>query len=167
MDALKDKLPDYAKDLRINLGVITSSTALSPQQAWTVALTSAMTTKQRDLVAAVEAEGKLGPEAVNAAKGAASIMGMNNVYYRFLHFMGDASEYGHMPARLRMQIIGSPGIDRLDFELACLAASAITGCESCVRAHEKAVREKGGTHAMVQDAIRIAAVVNAVAIALP
>jgi lipoyl-dependent peroxiredoxin subunit D len=169
LDQLKERLPDYARDQRINLGIITSSTALSPAQAWTIAVTSAITTKRPELVAAVEAAAAavLEPAAVAAAKGAASVMGMNNVYYRFTHFMGDGAEYGQMPARLRMQIIGTPGIDKLDFELACLAASAITGCESCVRAHEKVVREKGGTKEMVQDAVRIAAVLNAVAIALP
>ena len=166
MDALKDRLPDYAKDIRINLGVITSSTALTPQQAWTIALTCAVTTKQPEVIAAVEAAGQLGPEVANAARGAAAIMGMNNVYYRFVHFMGDASEYGHMPARLRMQLIGNPGIEKLDFELACLAASAISGCESCVVSHEKAVRERGGTKEQVQDAVRIAAVLNGAAVAL-
>ena len=146
-----------------------SATALTPVQAWTVALTCAVTTKQRDVIAAVEADAAtvLEPVAINAAKGAATVMGMNNVYYRFNHFMGEAAEYSQMPARLRMQIIGNPGIDKLDFELACLAASAITGCESCVRSHEKVVRERGGTKEMVQDAVRIAAVVNAVAIAIP
>lgn len=169
LDQLKERLPDYARDQRINLGVITSSTALTPAQAWTIALTSAVTTKQRDVIAAIEADAAtvLGSAAIDAAKGAATVMGMNNVYYRFNHFMGDAAEYGQMPARLRMQIIGNPGIDKLDFELACLAASAITGCETCVRSHEKVVRERGGTKEMVQDAVRIAAVVNAVAIALP
>jgi alkyl hydroperoxide reductase subunit D len=169
IDQLKERLPDYARDLRINLGVITSSTALSPQQAWTIALTCAITSRNKDVAAAIEADAseQLSPEALTAAKGAAAIMGMNNVYYRFVHFMGDASEYGHMPARLRMQVIGNPGIDKLDFELACLAASAITGCEMCVRSHEKAVRERNGTKEMVQDAVRIAAVVNAVAVALP
>ena len=169
LDELKERVPDYARDLRINLGVITSSTALTPAQAWTIALTSAATTRQRDVLAAVEADAaeQLSPEAVAAARGAAAVMGMNNVYYRFVHFMGEASEFGHLPARLRMQLIGNPGIDKLDFELACLAASAITGCESCVRSHEKAVRDKGGTKEMVQDAVRIAAVVNAAAIALP
>jgi len=168
LDQLKERLPDYARDLRINLGVIGSSTALSPIQAWTIALTSAAMTRNRDLVAALEADAAahLEPNALNAARGAAAIMGMNNVYYRFLHFMGEASEYGHMPARLRMQVIGSPGIDKLDFELACLAASAITGCEACVRSHEKAVRERGGTKEQVQDAVRIAAVLNGVAVAL-
>ena len=168
LDELKARIPDFARDLRINLGVIGSSTALSPAQAWTVALASALTTKHRDVVAAVEAEasGHLTPAAITAAKGAAAIMGMNNVYYRFNHYMGEAAEYGTMPARLRMQIIGNPGIEKLDFELACLAASAIAGCETCVRSHEKVVRERGGTKEQVQDAVRIAAVLNGVAVAL-
>src|SRR5690349_15951503 len=104
IDQLKERLPDYARDLRINLGVIASSTALTPAQAWTIALTSAVTSRNQEDVAAIEADAAvhLSAEAIAAAKGAAAIMGMNNVYYRFQHFMGDASEYGHMPARLRM-----------------------------------------------------------------
>ena len=168
LDQLKERIPDYARDLRINIGVISSSTSLTPAQAWTIALASAATTQHRELIEAVQADATshLEPLALAAARGAASIMGMNNVYYRFLHFMGESAEYGHMPARLRMQIIGNPGIDKLDFELACLAASAIAGCESCVRSHEKAVRERGGTKEQVQDAVRIAAVLNGVAVAL-
>ena len=168
LDQLKDRLPDYARDLRINLGVIGSSTSLTPQQAWTIAVACARTTRSRELVAAVEADAAahLEPAALSAARSAAAIMGMNNVYYRFVHFAGEASEYGHMPARLRMQVIGNPGIDKLDFELACLAASAINGCEACVRSHERVVRERGGTKEHVQDAVRIAAVLNGVAIAL-
>lgn len=168
LDQLKEQVPDHARDLRINLGVIDASTALSPTQAWTVALACAAITRSRSLVAAIEAEAaqKLAPEAMTAARSAAAIMGMNNVYYRFVHFMGEGSEYGHMPARLRMQVIGNPGIDKLDFELACLATSAISGCEACVRSHEKAVRERSGTKEMVQDAVRIAAVLNGVAVAL-
>lgn len=168
LDQLKDRIPDYARDLRINLGVIGSSTSLTPAQAWTIALASAAITKHRELIAAVEADAAshLEPTAIAAARGAAAVMGMNNVYYRFVHFMGDAAEYGQMPARLRMQVIGNPGIDKLDFELACLAASAITGCEACVRSHEKAVRERGGTKEQVQDAVRIAAVLNGAAVAL-
>jgi alkyl hydroperoxide reductase subunit D len=168
IDQLKARIPDHARDQRINLGVITSSTALSPAQAWTIALACAVTIRQRELIAAIEADaaGVLEPAGIAAAKGAAAVMGMNNVYYRFVHFMGESAEYGQMPARLRMQIIGNPGIDKLDFELACLAASAITGCETCVRSHEKVVRERGGTKELVQDAVRIAAVLDAVAIAL-
>lgn len=168
IETLKTRIPDHAKDLRINLGIIAGSTALTPQQAWVIAVASAATGRTAEVIDAIRAEaaGHLSPEAITAALAAASIMGMNNVYYRFLHFMGDGSEYGQMPARLRMQILAKPGIDHLDFELACLAASAITGCETCVRAHEKTVRDKGGTKEQVQDAVRIAAVLHAVGIAI-
>ena len=168
IEQLKSRLPEHARDLRINLGVIAGSTALTPQQAWGTALAAATTSRNPEVAAAIAAEGiaHLSPEAIAAARGAAAIMGMNNIYYRFLHMMGDGSEYARLPARLRMQIIGKPGIDHLDFELWCLAASAITGCEACVRSHEKVVRDKGGTAEQVQDAVRIAAVVHAVALAL-
>jgi len=168
LDALKDRIPDYAKDLRINLGVITSSTALTPQQAWGTAIASAVTARSPEVLAAIvaDATAHLSAEAITAAKGAAAIMGMNNVYYRFTHFMGSEAEYAAMPARLRMQIIGKPGVDHADFELWCLASSAITGCEQCVRSHERVVREKGGSKEAVQDAVRIASVVQAVALTL-
>ena len=167
IEALKTRLPDYAKDQRINLGVIGSSTVLTAQQAWGTALAAATTSRNTEVVAAIAAEAgaHLSPEAVTAARGAASIMGMNNIYYRFQHMMG-GDEYGQMPARLRMQIIGKPGVDHLDFELWCLASSPITGCERCVQSHEKVIREKGGSKEQVQDAVRIAAVIHAVALTL-
>ncbi len=166
LDALKDQIPDHAKDLRINLAAVAQTTVLSPQQAWTIAVACAHTTRHADLVREIDGAAQLPPEALAAARGAAAIMGMNNGYYRFVHVMGEAAEYGHMPARLRMQIIGNPGVERLDFELACLAASAITGCEACVRSHEHAVRERGGTKEHVHEAVRIAAVLHGIAIAL-
>ena len=164
IEALKNRLPEHAKDLRINLGVISSSTALTPQQAWGTALAAAVTARNAEVDEAIAASAELSPEAIAAARGAAAIMGMNNVYYRFVEMTGD--DYAQMPARLRMQIIGKPGVDHLDFELWCLASSAITGCEACVRAHEKTVRDKGGSKEQVQDAVRIAAVVHAVALTL-
>jgi alkyl hydroperoxide reductase subunit D len=168
IDRLKDRLPDHAKDLRINLGVVAGATALSPQQAWGTAVAAAVTSRNAEVIAAVEeaAASHLSPEALTAARGAASIMGMNNVYYRFLHMMGDGSDYPQMPARLRMQIIAKPGVEALDFELWCLAASAITGCEMCVRAHEASVREKQGSKEQVHEAVRIAAVLHGVALTL-
>jgi len=168
IEQLKTRIPDTAKDLRINLGVIAGSTALTPQQAWGTALAAAITARNPEVLAAIAADAAahLTPEATAAAHGAASIMGMNNVYYRFQHMMGDGSEYATLPARLRMQIIARPGVEPLDFELWCLAASAITGCEMCVRAHEKAVRDKGGAKELVQDAVRIAAVIHGVALTL-
>lgn len=168
LDSLKARLPDHARDLRINLGVIAGATALTPQQAWGTALASALSSRNREVIAAVEeaAASQLSPEALAAARGAASIMGMNNIYYRFLHMMGDGSEYAQMPARLRMQIIAKPGVDALDFELWCLAASAITGCEKCVRAHEHSVREKRGGAEQVHEAVRIASVIHAASVTL-
>jgi alkyl hydroperoxide reductase subunit D len=180
MEDLKQRIPDHARDLRINLGVITQLTTLSPEQAWQIALASAISARNPETVRAIEAAAPLDDAQRAAARGAAAIMGMNNVYYRFVHMMGDApkmdgggftpppgNEYGAMPARLRMQIIGNPGIPRLDFELACLASSAITGCEACVRSHEESARRNGATREMVQDAVRIAAVIHGVAVALP
>jgi alkyl hydroperoxide reductase subunit D len=168
IDQLKDRIPGHARDLRINLGVIEGATTLSPQQAWGTAVTAAITSRNAEVITAVEqaAAGVLSADALTAARGAASIMGMNNVYYRFLHMMGDDSSYAEMPARLRMQIIGKPGVDALDFELWCLAASAITGCERCVQAHEASVRQKQGSKDQVQEAVRIAAVIHGVALTL-
>ena len=164
LEALKDRLPDYAKDQFANLGQIAGSTALTPAQAWTVAIAAAASTKNKLVLEHLIEEAKLEPAAVTAAKGAATVMAMTNVYYRSMHFLG--GDYEKLPARLRMQIIAKPGIAHLDFELACLAASAIEGCERCVVSHERSAREKGATVEAIQDAIRIAAIVNATAAAL-
>jgi alkyl hydroperoxide reductase subunit D len=168
IERIKRRIPDHARDLRLNLGVITAATALSPSQAWGTAVAAAVTSRSPELLAAIEeaAAPHLAPEARAAARAAASIMAMNNIYYRFVHMIGDDSEYHQMPARLRMQVIARPGVDALDFELWCLAASAITGCEQCVRAHEASVRQRGGTAEHVHEAVRIAAVVHAVAVTL-
>jgi alkyl hydroperoxide reductase subunit D len=168
IERLKGRIPDHARDLKINLGAIAAATALTPQQAWGTAVAAAHTSRNPEVIAEVEdaAAAVLSPEALAAARGAASIMGMNNIYYRFVHIMGDESEYAQMPARLRMQIIGKPGVDAVDFELWCLAASAITGCERCVRTHDQSVRERGGSAEAVHEAVRIAAIVHAVALTL-
>ena len=168
LEHLKLRLPDHARDLKINLGVIGDAAALSPQQAWGTAVAAAVTSRNPEVVAAIDeaAAAHLSLEAMAAARGAASIMAMTNIYYRFVHMMGEASEYPEMPARLRMQILGKPGVDALDFELWCLASSAITGCEKCVRAHEHSVREKRGTAEQVHETVRIASVIHAVAVTL-
>ena len=166
IESLKSRLPDHARDLRLNLGAITSSMMLTPQQAWGTALSASVASRNPEVVAAIAADAQLSAEAAAAARGAAAIMAMNNIYYRFQHIMGDDSAYSQFPARLRMQIIGKPGVDHVDFELWCLAASVITGCASSVRAHENTVREHGGTAEQVQDAVRIAAVIHAVALTL-
>jgi lipoyl-dependent peroxiredoxin subunit D len=92
-------------------------------------------------------------------------MAMNNVYYRAKHLIGDES-YGSIPARLRMQIIAKPGVDKGDFELWCLAVSAVTGCGVCLESHEKTLRGTGFTREQVHETLRIAAVVHAAAVTL-
>jgi alkyl hydroperoxide reductase subunit D len=89
-------------------------------------------------------------------------MGMNNIFYRFRHLSSN-EKYTAMPARLRMQVIARHGSDPVDFELWCLAVSAINGCGVCVNAHEKVLREKGVTEETVLAAVRIASIVHALA----
>lgn len=167
LDTLKERLPDHAKDLRLNLSAIGGAGELSPRLAWGTALACAVASRNPDVVAAVAASAAphLDEPSSRAARAAASVMSMNNVYYRFTHFM-DGTDYSKMPARLRMHIIGNPGVDKLDFELWCLAVSAINGCESCVRSHEQVVRDRGATASMVQDAVRIASIIHALAVTL-
>jgi alkyl hydroperoxide reductase subunit D len=170
LDQLRDSIPDYARDIRLNLGsVLTPQGApgLSTTQIAAVALSSAIAARNARLTAAVEqwAAAQLDEPTLGAARAAAAIMGMNNVYYRFLHLVDD-EEYGRMPARLRMNVIGNPGIDRADFELLSLAVSAVNGCGSCVASHERKVREGGLGREAVQSAVRIASVVHAAAVAL-
>jgi alkyl hydroperoxide reductase subunit D len=107
----------------------------------------------------------LSPEALNAAKIAASLMAMNNIYCRFVH-MVHLADYKTLPARLRMTAIARPGVDKLDFELWSLVVSAINGCGLCMEAHEKACREYGLSAEQIQAAVRIAATVHAVACTL-
>jgi alkyl hydroperoxide reductase subunit D len=167
LDAIRDSLPDYARDLKLNLGTVlapTGAPGLSEKQIWAVALASAIASRNSDLTRDIEqlASAQLDPPYVNAARAAAAIMGMNNIYYRFLHLVEDP-EYRTMPARLRMNIIGNPGIDKLDFELLSLAVSAINGCGTCVAAHERQLRQHGIGREAVQSAVRIAATIHAVA----
>jgi alkyl hydroperoxide reductase subunit D len=165
--AIKDRLPDYARDLKLNLAAIGAPGELSPAQAWGTALAAAVASRNPALLAAITADAAphLDAAGARAARGAAAIMGMNNIYYRFTHFVDD-SDYAKLPARLRMQLLGNPGVPALDFELWCLAVSAINGCAACVRSHDQVVRQKGATTGMVQDAVRIAAIVHAVAVVL-
>ncbi len=167
LETLRDSIPDYAKDIRLNLGTLAGETGLSEQQKWGVFLAAAYASGSPAVIKAIVAEvsGKLTPEAISAAKAAASIMAMNNVYYRATHLM-HAEDYRSMPARLRMNVIANPGVEKVDFELWALAVSAINGCGMCLDSHEKVVRKAGLTAEQVQAALRIAAAVNAAAATL-
>jgi len=167
LQALKDRLPDCAKDIKLNLGSLAAETVLSEKQKAGTFIASALGARNPDVAEAIVAEfaSKLDAKELAAAKAAAAIMAMNNVYYRFLHLVGN-EEYSKLPAKLRMNAIATHGISRADFELCCLAVSAINGCGKCLESHEKAVREGGITAEQVQAAVRIAAAVNAAAAVL-
>lgn len=167
LDNLCDRLPDYAKDIKLNLGSLASETLLTDQQKYGAFLASALASGNSEVIRAITewTADNLSAEAVNAAKAAAAIMAMNNVYYRAVHLMA-SKEYTNLPARLRMNILAKPGVDKLDFELWSLAVSAINGCGACLDAHEKAVRKEGLGAEAVQSALRIAAVVAAASVVL-
>lgn len=162
-----DSLPSYAKDLRLNLPGLLTTTDLTEQQAWGTFVACAYASRNGDLLrtAVAEAASHLKPEAIEAAKTAATIMGMNNIFYRFQHLV-EKEKYSTMPARLRMQGLRSHGVSQEDFELWCTAVSAVNGCGKCLAAHERVVIEKGITEEAVLAAVRIASVVHGVAVVL-
>jgi len=167
IEALLDSAPDFAKDLKLNLSNVLRQTELTPQQAWGTALACAIACRNKELLAAIaqEARQQLTPAAFQAAGAAAAIMGMNNVYYRFLHLV-DHEKYRTIPARLRMNAIRTHGSDPVDFELWCAAVSAINNCQACAQAHERVVREKGLPEETILAAVRIAAVMHGLAAVL-
>jgi lipoyl-dependent peroxiredoxin subunit D len=164
LEHLMDTVPAYAKDLKLNMSSVMQQPDLTPQQAWGSALACAIAARNPQLLAAISAQAAtvLSPEAVEAAKAAAAIMGMNNVFYRF-HHLTTNEKYSTMPARLRMNVLRTHGIEHVDFELFCLAVSAINACDKCVDSHEKVVREKGLGEENVLAAVRIASVIHALA----
>jgi alkyl hydroperoxide reductase subunit D len=137
---LLDSIPEYAKDLKLNLGSVMEQSELTAQQAWGTAVACSLAARNPQLYGAVlaEAGARLSPQALFGARAAAAVMGMNNIFYRFRHFASNE-------------------------KLWCLAVSAINGCQVCVDSHEHAVRDKGLSEETVLAAIRIAATIHALA----
>jgi alkyl hydroperoxide reductase subunit D len=167
IDRLRERMPPFAKDIQLNLSSVLQGGSLDDDQRWGVAVACAVTVGDvvlRDAVL-LDAATKVGEAVLDDARAAAALMAMNNVYYRFRHMVGKES-YSTKPARLRMNRIAQPKTNKATFELMCLAVSAINGCESCIRSHEHAVVEGGLTEDHVHDAVRIAATIRAVAVAV-
>ncbi len=162
IETLKNQLPEYAKDIKLNLSTLAGEEILNDQQKWGTFLSCALAGGNAAVIQAVNTEAavRMTPEAITAAKAAASIMAMNNVYYKFTGMI-ENPEYRTMPAKLRMNVIGNPGVDKVDFELWSLAVSALNGCQFCVNAHEPVLLKGGMSKEQVQAAVRIAAVVQA------
>lgn len=162
LETIKNAIPDYAKDIRLNISGLANEDGLTSQQFWGCMLACAMAGGNSFVIREVndEAAANLSAEALTAARAAASIMAMNNVYYKFVG-MSANTEYKTMPAKLRMNVIGNPGVDKGDFELWSLAVSAMNGCKFCVDAHENQLKGHGIDSAKIQTAVRIASVMAA------
>ena len=167
IEQLRAALPEPAKDIKLNLQSVFQTTSLTPEQLWGTALASAIASRNTRLAEAVleDAQEQVAPEVIADAQAAAALMAMNNVYYRFRHMVGKES-YSSKPARLRMNWIGKPAASKADFELFCLAVSAINGCEVCVQSHEHKILAEALSEDQIHDAVRIAATIQATAVAL-
>jgi alkyl hydroperoxide reductase subunit D len=167
LDALKSALPDYAKDLKLNLGSVIGNSPLPEQQLWGTVLVSAIATRSAVVLRELDADARehLSDAAYTAARAAAAVMAMNNVYYRTRHLLSDP-EYGKLRAGLRMNVIGNPGVEKADFELWSFAVSAINGCGACLDSHEQVLRQAGLSREEIQEAVKIASVIHAVGVTL-
>jgi len=166
LEELKSQIPDYAKDVKINLQTLisTENQTLSVKQILGSALASAYAAKEKTLIKVLENEAQnvLSETEIKAVKTAASLMAMNNIYYRFTH-ISDDKEYSQMPAGLRMRGIMDHGIEKVDFEIYSLAVSIINGCGMCIDAHAKQITKHGLSKTQVQMVAKIAAVINSAA----
>ena len=154
---LRNALPDYAKDMKLNLDSVLSeggSPGVDGQQIRAIALASAIASRYAPLVAAIEtfAAEQLSPEEINGSKAAAAVMAMNNIYYRATHMIHN-DEYGQLRAGLRINIMGSSGIDKGTLELASLAVSAFNGCGACLDSHERVILQHDVSVQGVQSAL--------------
>jgi len=167
IDALKDALPEHAKDLKLNLSSLAGEGLLTADQRAGCFLVAAIAAREPRTLAALAAYARaiLSPDAFEAARTVAALMAMNNVYYRFAHLVS-APDYKTLPAKLRMNGLARPGAAKADMELWALAVSAVNGCGMCLDAHEKELRKAGLAAEQVQAAARIAATVHAVAVTL-
>ena len=167
MEALKNALPDHAKDLKLNLAGLARPGALEERAHFGALLAAALAGGHADVIRELHALAAehLTPEELTAVRIAADLMAMNNVYYRSLHLV-ENDEYGQLPARLRMQGLAGHGAPKLDFEVWSLVVSAVNGCGMCLDSHERVLRQHGASSAVVQEAFRIAAIVNAVSASL-
>jgi len=163
LEAIAERLPSYARDVARNLEAIEAETTLTAQQKWGAFVASAQAVAEPTVVRATEQAARdagVADAAIAAAKGAAAVMAQNNIYFRALVLLKNQA-YRTMRSRLRMDLVRHPGVEANDFDLWCVAVSAIHGCPDCLDAHEGALMRRGADPLAVQTALRIAAVVHA------
>ena len=164
VDTIKEALPDYAKDTKLNLDAVIKRSSIPEAEANAIALASAMSTGNGKLVTFISstfAEDQFVER--DAALTAAAIMAQNNVWYPFVEMVDDPALAG-LPAQLRMNAIASHGgTTKARFEAYSLAASIVGKCHFCVKAHYETLKKEGYTVEQLRDIGRIAAVMNSVA----
>jgi alkyl hydroperoxide reductase subunit D len=162
VDQLKETMPDYAKDTRLNIDAVVKRSTLPQDEAESVALAAAFATGNTRLWTWMQSQIGDQKEA-EAAITAASLMAMNNVWYPYVEMAEDASLAG-LPAQLRMNAIATHGgTTRARFEAYSLAASIVGKCHFCVKAHYDTLKKEGYSVEQLRDIGRIAAVITAVA----
>ncbi len=164
LTSLRDALPPYAADQRQNLVTLVEEGVLTDRQKWGCLLACACATGSRTLIRAVDedAAALLSPAARNAAKSAATIMAMNTVYYAAINQLKN-HDYRSAPPGLSMSALSQTDVDKIDFELWALAVSAVRKCAVCINVHEAELHKRNVSLERIQTAIRIAAVMSAVA----
>ncbi len=163
LDQIKQLIPDYAKDIRLNVDGTIARSALEPNDALCVALAAAFAAKCTPIVNIIRQAGVLSETEINAALTAAALMGMNNSWYPYVEMSGDA-DLKTQPAQLRMTAYATHGgVEKRKFELYALAASIIGKCHFCIESHYALLMQEGMTTLQLRDAGRIAAVINAAA----
>lgn len=163
LQSIKESIPDYAKDIRLNLDGTIARSSLEGSDAAGVALAAAFAAKADKVVAIIRDSGALSPEEVNGALTAAALMAMNNVWYPYIEMTGNA-DLKSQPAGLRMNAYASHGgVGKRKFEMYALAASIIGKCHFCVKSHFETLQAEGMTTTQLRDVGRIAATINAVA----
>ncbi|MBA2657043.1 MAG: carboxymuconolactone decarboxylase family protein [Tatlockia sp.] len=162
LERTKESLPELAKDVRLNLAKVLDleqGEGLSREQILGSALAVAHHLNNEFLIAELS---ELTLDAMQkAAKLAVSLMAMTNIYYRFVH-LSENKDLAQLPANLRMQGMLNPGVDKLSFEVLCLAVSVLNGCGACISAHTRLLTEQGFSAQKIARIGRIAAVINAV-----
>jgi alkyl hydroperoxide reductase subunit D len=162
VDTIKEALPDYAKDTRLNLDSVVNRSTLDIVEANGCALAAAMATGNGKLVTFIQSGIDDATER-DAALTAASLMAMNNVWYPYVEMAEDERLTG-LPAQLRMNAISSHGgTTKARFESYSLAASIVGKCHFCVKAHYETLRKEGYSVEQLRDIGRIAAVITSVA----
>jgi len=170
IEQLKQTIPDFAKDIRLNVSHLFGNIAqsgLTEVQFYGISLAVAFSLKDSVIIQAITLEGgeHLSPELVQSAKVAATLMAMNNIYYRAIH-LAESQDLATLPANLRMNGLLNPGVPKVDFELFALAVSAINGCGMCIHSHVKQLLAHDVNKVAIQTALRVAATLNALSLAI-